>query len=116
MCAQLLALAAVALGCSHTEHIGKRRTLQIALTEYRLNPQDVAARRGRLTILVRNYGRLTHNLVISRRGVSAGSTPPLGPGASARLTLVLAPGSYRMASTILSDQALGQYGTLTVGS
>jgi hypothetical protein len=30
------------------------------------------------------------------------------------LTVVLPPGSYTMASNLLSDTALGEYGTLTV--
>ena len=35
------------------------------------------------------------------------------PGQSAELFATLAAGKYLMASTILSDQALGAYGTLT---
>ncbi len=67
---------------------------------------------GPLTILVHNYGRLTHNLVISRGGQAQAITRPIWPGPTAELTLTLTPGSYLMASTILSDQTLGQYGTL----
>jgi hypothetical protein len=116
-----LALAAVALallagGCSHTERIGVDRTLRVALSEYRVNPQSVRASAGTLTIFVQNYGRLTHNLVISLGGQSAGSTKPIPPGQSAALVLTLTPGTYLMASTILSDEALGEYGTLTVTS
>jgi len=108
------AVAASFAGCGHTAVVGRTRTLQLALTEYRLLPQSISAQPGLLTILVHNYGRLTHNLVISIHGQTVDSTKPLAPGRSAELAMNLAPGSYLMASTLLSDQALGLYGTLTV--
>jgi hypothetical protein len=116
-----LTLAALALawaggGCGHTQRVGSDRTLRVALTEYHLNPQSARVSGGAVTILVHNYGRLTHNLAISRGGQSAGATKPIAPGESAVLTLTLAPGTYLMASTILSDEALGEYGTLKVTS
>jgi plastocyanin len=101
-------------GCSHTHVVGASRTVDVALTEYRLIPQDVRAVAGQLTIVVHNYGRLTHNLVVSLNGEQEGATPPLAPGDSAGLTLTLAPGTYSIVSTILSDQDLGAYGTLIV--
>jgi hypothetical protein len=100
--------------CSHVHVVGADRTLRVALTEYRLRPQDVRMSAGPLTIFIHNYGRLTHNLAVSMSGSSAGSTGPLLPGRSTELLLYLTPGRYLMASTILSDQALGEYGTLTV--
>ena len=118
--APIAALAAVLLslaaGCGQTETIRHARTLFVALTEYRLAPQSVQVSRGPLTIFVHNYGRVTHNLVISRDGQPQASTRPIWPGQTAELTLTLTPGSYLMASTILSDQTLGQYGTLRVSA
>jgi len=52
--------------------------------------------------------------VISLAGRPELSTKPIGPGQSAQLYATLTPGEYLMASTILSDQALGAYGTLTI--
>lgn len=101
-------------GCGRVATVGADRTLQLALTEYRLNPRSVRAGAGMLTIRVHNYGRLTHNLVISAGGQPSVSTKPIPPGQSVELILTLIPGTYRMASTILSDEALGEYGTLTV--
>jgi plastocyanin len=109
-----LTLAWPLTGCGHTEEVGADHTLSVALTEYRLNPQSARVAAGPLTVVVRNFGRLTHNLVISLNGQLAASTRPLAPGESAAITVTLAAGSYRMASTIQSDQALGAYGTLTV--
>jgi plastocyanin len=112
------ASAAVALlcGCAHTEVIGSHRTLYVALSEYRLTPQSVRVSAGSLTIFVHNYGRLTHNLVISQGSQAEAGTRPIAPGETAELAITLSPGNYQMASTVLDDQALGAYGTLRVTS
>jgi plastocyanin len=113
-----LPLAALALlgACGHTETLGNARTLYVALSEYRLAPQSVRVSAGPVTVFVHNYGRLTHNLVISRSSQATGATRPIWPGQSAEITLTLTPGTYLMASTIQSDEALGEYGTLKVTS
>jgi hypothetical protein len=95
--------------------VGSGATLQIALNEYRVTPQDVRAGAGLLTIVVHNDGRLTHDLVITHDGRQTAATEPLAPGQTTDLVATLTPGHYLMASTILSDQALGAYGTLDVG-
>ena len=61
-----------------------------------------------------NVGRLTHNLVISRAGVTQATMKPIGPGQSGRLTVSVTPGTYLLGSTLLSDEALGLYGHVTV--
>jgi hypothetical protein len=109
-----LAIALALSACAHTRTAGAGRTARIALTEYHLNPESIRASNGVLSIVVHNYGRLTHNLVVSADGQSVAGTGPIPPGQSAELDLNLAPGTYQMASTILSDEALGAYGTLTV--
>ncbi len=110
--AVVLALAAGA--CSHAVAVGSNRTLRVALTEYRVIPQSVRSKAGQLTLIVENDGRLTHDLAVSAGGKVISQTPPLLPGAVADLVLSLGPGTYMMASTLFSDQALGAYGTLTV--
>jgi hypothetical protein len=105
-----------ASGCGTTTTVGGDGSVQIALSEYRVTPQDVHARRGLLTIIVHNYGRLTHSLLISQDGRTEAVTKPIAPGQTVQLEAALVPGRYQMASSILSDQALGAYGTLDVGS
>ncbi len=111
-----LTMAACCLlaGCSHTQLVGSDRTLHVALNEYRINPQNVRVSAGLLVIEVRNFGRLNHNLVITHDGVTVDQTDPLPPGQSTDVAVSLTAGKYVMASTILSDQTLGMYGTLTV--
>jgi plastocyanin len=111
----LLALASAAIaGCGHTAGAGSDRTLSVALSEYKIDPSNVRVSAGELIIDVHNYGRLNHDLVISQNGRTTGQIKPLPPGQSAVLAVDLAPGTYSMTSTILSDQALGAYGTLKV--
>jgi Cupredoxin-like domain len=109
-----MALALVLAGCSHTRVLGADRTLHMSIREYRLNPQSIRATPGVVSIVVHNDGVLTHNLAVSANGQQVAATKPIPPGASTELDLNLAPGNYSMASTILSDQTLGAYGTLTV--
>ncbi|HWE31979.1 MAG TPA: cupredoxin domain-containing protein [Solirubrobacteraceae bacterium] len=101
-------------GCGRVAAVGPSRTLSVAVTEYRINPQRVTASSGQLTIEVHNYGRLSHNLAVFSGSVEDATTPPISPGQSAELTVNLTPGKYALASTVMSDQALGTYGTLTV--
>lgn len=110
----VLAIAALVGGCGHSERVGAVRTLEVAVTEYRLNPRTATASAGGLTIIVRNYGRLSHNLVVAQNGQTAGSTKPIPPGQSGVIVLSLTKGTYTMSSTILADSTLGADGTITV--
>ncbi len=113
--ALLAACACVLAGCSHTAKVGPDRMLRIGLNEYRLNPEDVQARSGLVTFYVRNFGRLKHDLLVTQNGQTAVFVPPLSPGQSIHVMVYLTPGKYSMSSTVLSDNALGAYGSLTVG-
>ena len=112
--ALLLAAVVLVTACSHTEVVGSNRTVQIQLSEYRLQPQNVKVSRVLLTIIVHNHGMLDHNLSLYQNGETVDSINPLAPGETSQMTLFLSPGTYSMASTVLSDQSLGAYGTLRV--
>jgi hypothetical protein len=112
--AAAVALTLLAVGCGSTPRVVRDRVFQVALTEYHVAPQSVSVPTGTVSIFVHNYGRLSHNLVISTGGRSLASTEPIPPGQTTELIASLGPGKYLMSSTILSDQALGAYGTLTV--
>ncbi len=109
-----VASAILLAGCHHTLTLGPATPVHVGLTEYHLVPQDVRVPAGTVVVDVHNYGRLTHNLVISVNGKPSGVTRPIPPGRSAVLDVFLAPGKYLIASTILDDVPLGLYGTLTV--
>ena len=67
-----------------------------------------------ITIIVHNVGKLTHNLAVLDGTRQLGVTPPIWPGTVAELSMSLTPGTYTLVSTLFSDQALGEHGTLTI--
>jgi iron uptake system EfeUOB component EfeO/EfeM len=110
----VLTAALLVTACGHTAAVGSDRTVQIQLSEYRLQPQNIRVSGGLLTIIVHNHGVLDHNLALFQNGQTVDSINPLSPGETSQMTLILSPGTYSMASTVLSDQSLGAYGTLRV--
>jgi len=109
-----VALAFALTGCAHTIRVGGRRDLHLALTEFRVTPDTVRAYAGPLTITVRNVGTRTHDLAVSLGNQNEVVSPDLAPGATATMTVYLAPGSYMLRSLLSDDQALGLWGTLDV--
>jgi plastocyanin len=132
--ARLLALAlllatAPALGaCDEPAPQSLRgRVLRIRMEEYRLVPQVVHARAGRLTIRARNAGLLAHNVKVERGDAQTPSENPDAPppepiggtetvqhGEVSTGTLRLRPGTYRLVCTVANHDNLGMYGTLVV--
>ena len=122
----LVALAALpAAGCG-TEvaytHAPNRR-VELRLDEYRVLPEHVEVRAGRVTFDARNTGRLTHNLAVVQFARPLGNeqekqygkpTKTLFPGQSAQTTVELKPGKYRLVCTIANHDNLGQYAELKV--
>ncbi len=119
-----LALASAA-GCGGdaepTEIPG--RTLTVSLTEYRLDPQDVRVRAGRLRVVAVNRGTLPHNLHVVREDPEdrertpddLGGTPTSQPGDTRRHTFTrLRRGEYRIVCTVANHDDLGMRGTLEV--
>jgi hypothetical protein len=111
--ALLLGLAALA-GCGHTTSVPLGGAVTVLEFEYHLTPGSVHARAGSLTFLARNFGRLTHDLVINSGPGALVGTKPIPPGSSARLTVDLPPGHYTLVSNMFDDQNLGLYGSLEV--
>jgi uncharacterized cupredoxin-like copper-binding protein len=123
--AVLLAALAIALSAcgSDGEFRTDRPILRISLDEYRIVPQNIVVKSGRMKFVVRNTGRLTHNLVVQiPKGpdgkpvdLPGGHTATMQPGQSAPpIKVTLLPGEYRLVCTIANHDDLGQYGTLTV--
>jgi uncharacterized cupredoxin-like copper-binding protein len=120
----VLGAAAVAAGCGGEPATVTlpTRTLRVQLDEYRIRPQNVQMKAGRIHLVAVDEGRLTHNLVIESitddptKEVVYGRTDTAHPGQTAteRDPIVLKPGRYRLACTIGNHANLGQYGTLIV--
>ena len=124
--AACLGAAALALaGCGESKTVRiERPILRLKLDEYRIRPQNISARPGRIKIVVSNGGRLTHNLAIQTPPKEVGDKPIEVPGgrvdsmqpgeAAPPIKVTLAPGTYRLVCTIANHDDLGQYSELEV--
>jgi hypothetical protein len=123
--AALVAIALALGGCGDDDEVFRtsRPVLQITLDEYRIVPQDIEVRPGRLKLVVHNAGRLTHNLVVQVPDGPDGKPVPIPGGrvatmqpgqTAAPVKVTLAPGEYRIVCTIANHDDLGQFGTLKV--
>lgn len=126
----LLAAVAVAAtpglsGCGSDPSYAESSTGRVAvrLSEYRITPEFLQVRAGRVRIDARNTGRLTHNVAVVqfKRPLASEDermygkpTRTLFPGESGTTTVTLKPGKYRIVCTIANHDNLGQYGELKV--
>ena len=122
----LLALAALpAAGCGADVAYTRApdRRVEVRLDEYRVLPEHIQVRAGRVTLVAHNSGRLTHNLAVVQFNRPLGDeeekrygqpTKTLFPGQSAQTTVELKPGKYRLVCTIANHDNLGQYSELKV--
>ena len=126
--ATLFALASVAAallpGCgSDPPYVpASGRAVSLRLDEYRILPQRVTVPAGRVRIIARNVGRLTHNVAVVQFDRPLGEdeekqyarTRTAHPGQVVQTTVTLKPGKYRLVCTIANHDNLGQYGELKV--
>jgi hypothetical protein len=115
--------AALAAGCGEPAAVSiSGSTLRVKLDEFRIQPQNVRMKAGRIHLVAVDTGKLTHNLVIESitsdptKVKTYGRTDTAHPGQTVReqAPIVLKPGRYRLACTISNHDNLGQYGTLIV--
>jgi uncharacterized cupredoxin-like copper-binding protein len=117
--------AAALVGCGGGPSYVHARdgVLRITLDEYRVRPENFVVRAGRVHLIVRDTGRLTHNLAVEAMDHPEGEQPKeygrtdtLHPGESGseRAPIFLKPGKYRLTCTIGNHDDLGQYGELKV--
>jgi uncharacterized cupredoxin-like copper-binding protein len=123
--AALLAVPAIVLGGCGDDDVFRtdRPVLRVALDEYRIVPQNVVVKPGRTKLIVRNTGRLTHNLAIQTPDgpdgkpvdIPGGRVGTMQPGETGEpIKVMLEQGEYRLVCTIANHDDLGQYGDLKV--
>src|SRR4051794_148765 len=96
--------------------------VSLRLDEYRVLPQRVTVPAGRVRIIARNVGRLTHNVAVVQFDRPLGEdeekqyarTRTAHPGQVVQTAVNLKPGKYRLVCTIANHDNLGQYGDLKV--
>jgi plastocyanin len=119
----LLAVAiALATGCSDDDPArSDRPVVRVTLDEYAITPQDVSVPPGKVELVARNIGRLTHNLQVEippedpdEQTDTLGQTPTAQPGTTVSATVDLKPGTYLMRCSLANHDDLGMTGNLVV--
>ncbi|WP_205695668.1 hypothetical protein [Conexibacter sp. SYSU D00693] len=119
----LLAAALAMAGCgSGPDYVTDRDgVLRLELDEFRVDPEYLRVREGRIRIIARNVGRLTHNVEVQSIEEEETAEPThyvrldtMHPGEQAADNVTLGPGKYRLVCTIGNHDDLGQYGELVV--
>jgi plastocyanin len=120
----ILAAAALVGACgSDAPYVpASGRAVSLRLDEYRVLPTRVTVPAGRVRIIARNVGRLTHNVAVVQFDRPLGEdeekqyarTRTAHPGQVVQTTVNLKPGKYRLVCTIANHDNLGQYGELKV--
>jgi uncharacterized cupredoxin-like copper-binding protein len=113
-----------------TEARPARATVKVMLDEWTLVPSTRRVAAGRVTFVVRNAGKVEHELVIARTNRPHGALPVKGavavvkkaaetggiaPGATRRLTVRLARGNYVLLCNLPGHYRAGQHAALRVG-
>lgn len=93
---------------------GDPMRVTIRIDDFRYTPQVVRARRGVLTIELRNEGRLGHSFHVRKNGRLWIEEPRLLPGERRIVRRRLERGDYRSFDPLSNYEELGMYGTLTV--
>jgi len=125
LCALSVSAAAAVLDAVDTGHgtVASIAGTKVPLTldEYRIAPADVRVHAGRIKIVARNVGVLTHNVKVESERVDThgspiilGGTTTAQPGQTVSVKIDLAPGRYKLVCTLADHANLGQRGTLTV--
>jgi len=123
-CLGATALAAATLagcGSSGTTTI-THHELRLTEEDFRILPSQTSVPAGRLKIVVRNVGDLTHNLAIEAGGGDGrtgghvfATIPTIHPGdVGGPIKVSLPPGKYVLVSTISNQADLGMIATLVV--
>jgi uncharacterized cupredoxin-like copper-binding protein len=110
----LTATAVAALGRPRPE-AGEPATVEVRLSEWRVELSRAAVPAGPVTFHVRNGGTVPHALEVEGRGVER-ETAVLQPGTDGSLTLTLRPGRYEVYCPVGGDshKRLGMVASLTV--
>lgn len=128
----LAALAALAPagGASAAPAAGQAKTVTVTLSEWKLVPSLKRVPAGKVTFVIRNKGKLVHELVLTRTNVAPGKLPVsngiakvkalaavrnVAPGQTRRVTVTLKAGKYVLLCNLPAHYQSGQYAGLVVG-
>jgi len=91
--------------------------VEIAFKEYQLTPSKIRVGPGKVTFMLRNEGRYSHDFRINIEGPGIDiTTQKFGPGRTIRLEVALQEGEYKISCPLSNHDERGMHGTLIVTS
>ena len=94
------------------EATGAAKTVQVQEKEFKILPASITVPHGKVTFIVKNLGKIQHDLSLS--GKVKKKTALINPGASAKLVVTLAKGTYQLYCTVPGHKQLGMVAKLKV--
>jgi plastocyanin len=88
-------------------------TVEIALKDFELVPDELTVKAGEVTFVLPNEGRYTHDFLIEGEGVEL-NAGKVGARRSMEWEVTLEPGEYRILCRISNHDERGMLGTMTV--
>jgi plastocyanin len=115
--AVLLSAMLLTAGCGGAPAVRERTgAFTITLDDYTIRPQKVRVPKGeRLTVTVRNAGRLGHTFRIRSANHNVMNLTTIPPNGTRSRSFKLAAGTYTMFCALSNHEELGMSGTLVVG-
>jgi len=89
---------------------GAAKTVQVQEKEFKILPASLSVAAGKVTFVVKNIGKIPHDLSIS----ASQKTPLIKPGGTANLAVTLAKGTYTLYCSVPGHRQLGMKATLKV--
>ncbi len=87
--------------------------IEIVLKEYKLVPDKIMVGPGKVTFVLRNEGRFSHDFHIEGPGVDVRAAK-FGPGRSIRVEVTLQEGEYKISCPLSNHDERGMHGTVLV--
>ncbi|TAK21842.1 MAG: hypothetical protein EPO26_13810 [Chloroflexota bacterium] len=87
----------------------------VSQKDFKLSPDDITARAGSITFVLKNEGLYTHDFRVEGEGVDE-KAPKVGSGRTIEWRISLTPGSYRISCPVSNHADRGMTGSLTVVS
>jgi len=86
------------------------KTVLVQEKEFKILPASVTVPAGTVTFVVKNVGKIAHDLALS----ATKKTPLIKPGRSAKLVVTLKKGTYTLYCTVPGHRQLGMKATVKV--
>jgi uncharacterized cupredoxin-like copper-binding protein len=91
------------------------RTIAVTETEFKIAVPSTSVTPGKYTFVVKNAGKLAHDLVFEGSNVSGREgTPLIQPGGTAKVTVSLTKGDYTLYCSVDGHRAAGMVTKITV--